>query len=30
MTTLIPGIDPGSVTPVPIDGELVTGSASTE
>ncbi len=26
----IPGIDPTSVTPVPIDGELVTGTASTE
>jgi acyl-CoA reductase-like NAD-dependent aldehyde dehydrogenase len=30
MTTLIPGISPDSVTPVPIDGELVTGTASTE
>ncbi|MGE3813066.1 MAG: aldehyde dehydrogenase family protein [Candidatus Nanopelagicales bacterium] len=29
-TTGIPGIDAGSVTPVPIDGELVTGSASVE
>jgi acyl-CoA reductase-like NAD-dependent aldehyde dehydrogenase len=26
----IPGIDAGSVTPVPIDGQLVSGSASTE
>lgn len=29
-TALIPGIDPGSVTPVPIDGELISGSASVE
>ena len=29
-TTGIPGIDPGSVTPVPLDGESVTGSASSE
>ncbi|MBI1376254.1 MAG: aldehyde dehydrogenase family protein [Frankiales bacterium] len=32
MTTTpgIPGIEPDTVTPVPIDGELVAGSASTE
>ncbi|MFN8149131.1 MAG: aldehyde dehydrogenase family protein, partial [Candidatus Nanopelagicales bacterium] len=30
MTTLIPGIAPDSVTPVQIDGELVTGTASVE
>ena len=29
-TTLIPGIDPDSVTAVPIDGELVTGAESVE
>ena len=30
MTTVIPGISPDSVTPVQIDGELVTGTASVE
>jgi acyl-CoA reductase-like NAD-dependent aldehyde dehydrogenase len=29
-TTLIPGIDPSTVTAVPLDGESVTGSASIE